>query len=138
MIEAVLRVHGMRGLVALVAGVVLTGLVAPAIAAEGAAAEGGHGEGAHGVDWQAWTAGNEVNNTASLQRGAANFVNYCMGCHSLKYMRFERMAKDLEIPAEQLGANLILTGAKPADYMLSTFPAADGEAWFGRARRTCR
>ena len=27
-------------------------------------------------------AGNDVGNQASLQRGAANFVNYCLGCHS--------------------------------------------------------
>ena len=51
-----------------------------------------------GSNWQGWTAGNEVSNTASLQRGATNYVNYCLGCHSLKYLRFERMAKDLDIP----------------------------------------
>jgi len=101
----------------------------PAFAAE---AEGGHGEAA-GVNWQAWTAGNEVSNTASLQRGATNYVNYCLGCHSLKYMRFERMAKDLEVSDAQLRANLIPTGARPTDYMMSTFPVADAEAWFGRA-----
>lgn len=98
---------------------------------QAAEAEGGHG--AAGVDWQAWKAGNEVGNTASLQRGATNFVNYCLGCHSLKYMRFGRMAKDLGIPEEQLSNSLIPTGATPNDYMLSTFPAADAELWFGRA-----
>ena len=35
------------------------------------------------LDWQSWHAGNDVRNTASLQRGARNFVNYCLGCHSL-------------------------------------------------------
>jgi ubiquinol-cytochrome c reductase cytochrome c1 subunit len=25
---------------------------------------------------------------ASLQRGARNFVNYCLNCHSAKYMRY--------------------------------------------------
>ncbi len=43
-----------------------------------------------GVNWQEWTAGNEVTSTESLQRGAANFVNYCLACHSLKYMRYQR------------------------------------------------
>jgi ubiquinol-cytochrome c reductase cytochrome c1 subunit len=103
-----------------------------AMAAETAEAEGGHGAAAH-VDWQSWQAGNVVSNTASLQRGATNFVNYCISCHSLKYMRFERMARDLNIPLAQLQATLIPTGAKPTDYMLSGFPAADAEAWFGRA-----
>jgi len=36
----------------------------------------------------------------SLQRGARNFTNYCMGCHSLKYMRWERLADDLQVPHE--------------------------------------
>ena len=35
---------------------------------------------------------------ASLQRGAKIYFNYCYGCHSLKYSRYNRMAKDLEIP----------------------------------------
>jgi ubiquinol-cytochrome c reductase cytochrome c1 subunit len=99
---------------------------APAGVAEGAGGEG------HGVDWQAWRAHNQITDTSSLQRGASNFVNYCLGCHSLKYMRFERMAKDLHISDEQLRKNLIPTGAKPTDYMISSFPKADAEAWFGR------
>jgi ubiquinol-cytochrome c reductase cytochrome c1 subunit len=27
-------------------------------------------------------ANTDIHNLASLQRGARNFVNYCMGCHS--------------------------------------------------------
>lgn len=104
-------------------------LVSPAARA---AEEGGHGE-AHAVHWQGWKAGNVVSDKASLQRGATNFMNYCVGCHSLKYMRYERMAKDLDISPEQLRKNLIPTGAKPTDYILSTFPKAEGEVWFGRS-----
>ena len=115
----------------LAAGIVLA---AALLFAPGArAAEGGHGEAAQNVDWRGWKAGNEVANTASLQRGAAHFVNYCISCHSLKYMRYERMAKDLDITDQQLRDNLILADAKPTDYMLSTFPAKDAETWFGRA-----
>ena len=32
-------------------------------------------------------AGTNVQDQASLQRGAKLFFNYCVGCHSLKYMR---------------------------------------------------
>lgn len=117
--------RSMRGLMVLLAAFAATGSVAASEAA------GGHGEAA-GVNWQAWTAGNEVNDVKSLQRGASNFVNYCLACHSLKYMRFERMATDLQIPLEQLRSSLIPTDAKPTDYMLSTFPKADAEAWFGK------
>ncbi len=31
----------------------------------------------------------------SLQRGASYYVNYCMGCHSLKFSRYNRMAEDM-------------------------------------------
>ena len=120
-----------RAMLGLAAGLVLCG--AAAGAEEAAHGEAAEGHDAHGVDWQSWTAGNEVTNTASLQRGAANFVNYCLGCHSLKYVRYQRMAKDLNIPEAQLVQNLIPTGARPTDYMISSFPAAEGEAWFGRA-----
>ena len=38
---------------------------------------------------------NDITNVASLQRGARNFVNYCMGCHSARYVRYGRLGKDL-------------------------------------------
>jgi ubiquinol-cytochrome c reductase cytochrome c1 subunit len=105
------------------ASALLAGAVVSAEAAGGATA----------AAWQDWKAGNDVTDVASLQRGATNFVNYCLGCHSVKYMRYSRMAEDLGISDAQLRANLIPTAAKPTDYMLSSFPAADAEAWFGLA-----
>jgi ubiquinol-cytochrome c reductase cytochrome c1 subunit len=42
-------------------------------------------------------ADNEVSNLPSLQRGARNFMSYCSGCHSLKYVRYSRVAEDLKI-----------------------------------------
>jgi len=126
MTERAMQNRWVRIAVSLVAGFALgTGAAA-------AAEEGGHEGGAQEVHWESWQAGNEVSNTASLQRGAANFVNYCLGCHSLKYMRYSRMASDLGISEEQLRANLIPTDAKPTDYMLASFPKAEAEAWFGR------
>jgi ubiquinol-cytochrome c reductase cytochrome c1 subunit len=100
--------------------------------AQSLASEAAAGHGAAGVDWQSWKAGNEVGNSASLQRGATNFVNYCIGCHSLKYVRYQRMAEDLKISGDQLRTNLIPTSAKPTDYMLSSMPPVEAEAWFGR------
>ena len=32
-------------------------------------------------------------NINSLQRGARNFMNYCSGCHSAKYVRFNTIGK---------------------------------------------
>jgi ubiquinol-cytochrome c reductase cytochrome c1 subunit len=84
------------------------------------------------LDWNDWHAGNEVSNTDSLQRGARNFTNYCAGCHSMKFMRYSRMAKDLKIPTEQLKAYLLPAGATPADYMQASVQPADAVAWFGK------
>ncbi|MFZ9709245.1 MAG: cytochrome c1 [Steroidobacteraceae bacterium] len=84
-------------------------------------------------EWQHWQPGNDVSNVASLQRGAANFMGYCAGCHSLKYVRYSRMAADLKIPEEQLERLLLLPGQKKADYIITPLAAADGEAWFGKA-----
>ncbi|WP_410503542.1 cytochrome c1, partial [Klebsiella quasipneumoniae] len=30
-----------------------------------------------------------------MQRGAQLYMNYCSGCHALKYLRYSRMAQDL-------------------------------------------
>jgi ubiquinol-cytochrome c reductase cytochrome c1 subunit len=133
-IDSLMHRLGVGRVLIAAAGLVLGAgvLVVPAArSAEAAPAAEAAGE-VHGVDWQAWRAGNQITDVSSLQRGATNFVNYCVGCHSLKYMRFERMAKDLKISDEQLRANLIPTGAKPTDYILTTFPKAEAEAWFGR------
>ncbi len=103
-----------------------------AAAAEGAteqpAAEGHES----GVNWQAWESGHDVKSTASLQRGAANFVNYCSGCHSLKFVRWSRLATDLDISDKVLSEQLLPPGAKTTDYIVASFPKADAEAWFGR------
>jgi ubiquinol-cytochrome c reductase cytochrome c1 subunit len=67
----------------------------------------------------------------SLQRGARNFMNYCSGCHSLKFVRYNRMAKDLQIPDSELAANLMFTTDKPFDPIISSMPP-DAATWFGK------
>ena len=74
--------------------------------------------------------GTDINNTESLQRGARNFMNYCSGCHSLKFMRYNRIASDLKIPEAEL-KNLMFTSDKPFDTVNSAMPA-ESEAWFGK------
>lgn len=83
----------------------------------------------------------DTGNLASLQKGARNYMNYCAGCHSLKYLRYNRIGKDLQIPDAQLRANLMFTSEKAGDHILAAMPAAsrdpatpsDSEKWFGRA-----
>jgi len=76
-------------------------------------------------------AGTDINNTQSLQRGARNFMNYCSGCHSLKYLRYNRMAEDLGIPEAELRANLMFTADKVFSTIETAMPA-ESETWFGK------
>lgn len=93
-------------------------------------------EGAGGgtpTDWKSWHADNDVKSLPSLQRGARNFMNYCVGCHSLKYERYSRLGQDLAIPPDLLQRDLIQPGDKPGQYILTSMPSADAEVWFGKA-----
>src|SRR6202023_3215287 len=116
-----------RALQALMCGALL-------LAAGGAfAAEAGESaEGATQTNWKAWHAEIDIANKGALQRGARNFANYCLGCHSLKYMRYSRLGQDLEIPPDLLDKYLVPPGDTPANYILTTMPAADAEVWFGK------
>src|SRR5271170_1888197 len=76
-------------------------------------------------------AGTDITNVDSLQRGARNFMNYCSGCHSLKYLRYNRMAQDLKITEPELAADLMFTSNKAVDTINSAMPP-DSEAWFGK------
>jgi ubiquinol-cytochrome c reductase cytochrome c1 subunit len=75
--------------------------------------------------------GADIRNTDSLQRGARNFMNYCSGCHSLKFVRYNRMATDLKIPESELSANLMFTSDNAFDTVNSAMPP-DSESWFGK------
>jgi len=72
-------------------------------------------------------------NKESLQRGAKVFVNYCMSCHSAKYQRYNRMARDLGIREDDVIENLMFTGEKIGDHMDVAMTKADGKAYFGAA-----
>ena len=66
----------------------------------------------------------------SLQRGARNFVNYCMGCHSARYMRYNRLT-DIGLTEQQIKDNLILTNAKIGETMISSMTADQARTWLG-------
>jgi ubiquinol-cytochrome c reductase cytochrome c1 subunit len=83
--------------------------------------------------------GVDLDDRGSLQRGAQLYMNYCVGCHSLKYMRYSRIAEDLGLSEEQVMQNLNFTGAKFGEHIISSMPAqpatpaTGGEKWFGKA-----
>lgn len=76
-------------------------------------------------------ANNTLSSTSSLQRGAKYFVNYCLGCHSAQYVRYNRLAEDLGLSEAQLVENLMFTGARPYDTMAIAMQRDDAERWFG-------
>ena len=76
--------------------------------------------------------GARLDDLASLQRGAQLYMNYCSGCHSLKYLRYSRMAEDLGLSEEEVMTNLNFTGAKFGEPVISHMPADSAKTWFGK------
>lgn len=75
---------------------------------------------------------NEVSDTASLQRGAKTYMNYCMGCHALQYGRYGRVADDLGIPPELFSENLKFdTDVQIGQLMNNAMSDEQGKRWFG-------
>ena len=73
----------------------------------------------------------DLSDKPSLQSGAKSFVNYCMGCHSAKYSRWDRVARDLKIPPNLAKENLIYADQKFGALMDISMPADKAKAWFG-------
>jgi ubiquinol-cytochrome c reductase cytochrome c1 subunit len=73
----------------------------------------------------------DVTNIPGLQRGAKYFINYCYGCHSIKYLRYTRLMKDLELTEEQVTDNMIFSGAKVSTMMTTSMRPADSSRFFG-------
>ncbi len=73
----------------------------------------------------------DLEDKASMQRGAQVFVNYCMGCHSAKFARYNRVARDLGIPEEAMQENLIFAETKIGNLMEIAMRPDDSKKWFG-------
>ena len=76
--------------------------------------------------------GVRLDDRASLQRGAALYINYCSGCHSLKYLRYSRMAEDLGLSEEEVQANLNLTGVKFGETIGTAMTPEHAQPAFGK------
>ncbi len=102
---------------------ILSALVAGALAAPAFAAGGGE-------DLEHASA--NVHDMASVQRGAQTFFNYCHSCHSAQYMRYQRLAQDIEGLDEQMvEENFIFGDRDLTDYMIAAMPEEQSENWFG-------
>lgn len=77
-------------------------------------------------------ANNDVGNTASLQRGARNFMNYCSGCHSAKYVRYNTLGAALGLSEDQLIENLMFNADKTHQTINVSMQPSDAEEWFAQ------
>src|SRR6476659_6442435 len=75
----------------------------------------------------------DLNDKAALQRGAALYMNYCSGCHSLNYQRYSRTAEDLGLTQAEMEQNLMFSDAKYGESIATGMNAADAEKWLGKA-----
>ena len=84
-----------------------------------------------------------LENKNSLRHGAKLFVNYCMSCHSAKYMRYIHVARDLGLTDKQMEENLMFVSdfsdeekpqgvdKKVGALMTVAMTEAEGKKWFG-------
>ena len=98
------------------------------IAALGLAAGAAHAAGGSTIPWD--KAPNKLNDLPALQNGAKLFVNYCVGCHSAAFMRYNRL-KDIGLTEQQIKDNLLLTTDKIGETMKANIDPKQAKEWFG-------
>lgn len=77
------------------------------------------------------TVNNDLSDKESLQRGAKSFVTYCLGCHSIKYMRYKRLAQDFDLDEKKMLTQIAPQNASIYDKMFTAMNKHDAEKWFG-------
>tara|TARA_B100000767_G_C19709303_1_gene512005 strand:- start:323 stop:1021 length:699 start_codon:yes stop_codon:yes gene_type:complete len=72
----------------------------------------------------------DLSDQPSLQKGARTFVNYCLNCHSAKYMRYNKLL-DIGLSKKEIKDNLLFTGKKIGDPMEISMQTEESKKWFG-------
>jgi len=73
----------------------------------------------------------DLTNHEMILNGAKHYVNYCLGCHSTKYMRYKKIAIDLEVDEHQILKDIAPEGSGIYDQMLTAMDPKDSAKWFG-------
>jgi ubiquinol-cytochrome c reductase cytochrome c1 subunit len=76
-------------------------------------------------------ANTDISDTASLQNGAKLFMNYCSGCHAIGFMRYNRIAQDLNLSDSLVTEHLMFAGEKPGETITTAMPKEGAAKWFG-------
>jgi ubiquinol-cytochrome c reductase cytochrome c1 subunit len=74
----------------------------------------------------------EPHDVVSLQAGARTYVNYCLGCHGVQFVRYQGLA-ELGLSEAQIRNNLMFTAEKVAEPMKATMDPKAAKVWFGVA-----
>lgn len=74
----------------------------------------------------------KLTDRAALQNGAKIFMNYCLGCHGISQVRYNRL-RDIGLTEDQIAQNLVLTESKVGDLIKTTMPRLQAAEWFGKA-----
>ncbi|MEO1594845.1 MAG: cytochrome c1 [Pseudomonadota bacterium] len=77
-------------------------------------------------------ANNDVGNTKSLQRGFKYFMNYCSGCHSAEYVRYNTIGAALQISDAELEQNLMFNAQRTFETINISMRSEDATAWLGQ------
>ena len=67
---------------------------------------------------------------AALQSGAKTFVNYCLSCHGMSFLRYNRLT-ELGLSEQQVRDNLMFTADKIGEPMRVAAKPAEQKQWFG-------
>ncbi len=68
----------------------------------------------------------------SLQSGARTYVNYCLGCHGVQFMRYSGL-REIGLTEAQIRDNLMFTADKVGEPVRTTIGVKEGKLWFGVA-----
>ena len=85
------------------------------------------------------TAPIDIYDKDSIKRGAKSFADYCFSCHSAKFMRFNRIAKDTGMSEEEVREMMIFTrnnkgkATKIGDLMTVSMTEDYAKSTFGTA-----
>jgi ubiquinol-cytochrome c reductase cytochrome c1 subunit len=76
------------------------------------------------------TSPHDPRDVASLQAGAATYINYCLGCHGLQYMRYKSLT-DIGLSEAQIKEYLLFSGEKVGDMIKAVQDPKEAKGWFG-------
>ena len=74
----------------------------------------------------------EPTDLVSLQAGARTYVNYCLGCHGVQFMRYQSLT-DLGLTEQQVKENLMFGAEKLSEPIKVAVDPKESKAWFGVA-----